>query len=212
MKIEIFSDVACPFCYIGQKHLTTALEQLGRTDDVEIRWRAFQLDPNAGPADGMNAETSLALRKGMPVEQVQQMMENVRQRGAEAGLEMNPAGAIPANTRDAHRLVHLAREHGLEHEMQMRLFQAHFQDGVDVSLHGVLAELAEDVGIPAEEVAALWDGDRFDEEVRFDQQEAGSFGVQGVPFFVIDRKYGLSGAQPVETFKAALSEAFADRN
>lgn len=208
MKIEIWSDIACPFCYIGRRHLELALDNLPFKDDVSIEWRSFQLDPSA-PADGaQKAVEMLASKYGMSKEQAAASQAQVSERAAEVGLEMREDGGFVTNTKDAHRLTHLAAEHGLADELSGALFAAHFGTGSNVGNRDVLRDLAREVGLPAEETEQVLSGDRYAAEVEADQRQAQAFGAQGVPFFVIDRKYGISGAQPVEAFEKALTESW----
>lgn len=208
MKIEIWSDIACPFCYIGRRHLELALDKLPFKDDVTIEWRSFQLDPSA-PADGQQkAVEMLATKYGMSPAEAAANQAQVSERAAEVGLEMRADGGFVTNTRDAHRLTHLAAEHGLADELSTALFAAHFGTGHNVGDHTVLRDLAQEVGLPDDETEQVLGSDRFAAEVEGDQQQAQAFGAQGVPFFVIDRKYGISGAQPVEAFEKALTESW----
>ena len=212
MKIEIWSDIACPFCYIGGRHLELALDDLPFGDEVELEWRSFQLDPTAPVETQESTAAMLARKYGMSVEQARASQQQISERAAAVGLSMNPEGSIPTNTKDAHRLMHLAARHGLAHAMGQRLFKAHFEDRVNVGKHGELKRLGVEVGLPAAEIDALLAGNEFEAEVSADQQLAASFGVRGVPFFVLDRKYAISGAQPVESFRAALKKAWDERS
>ena len=211
MNIEIWSDIACPFCYIGRRHLELALEKLPFGPEVRVQWRSFQLDPQASPAGEQRAVEMLAAKYGMSAEQAAASQAQVSAQAREVGLEMREDGGYVTNTLDAHRLLHLASEHGLQDELKGALFAAHFGQGSNVGDHEVLADLAAEVGLPQDAVSELLSGDRFRNDVANDQQQARDYGVQGVPFFVVDRKYGLSGAQPVETFENALTQAWEER-
>ncbi len=211
MKIEIWSDIACPFCYIGRRHLELALEELPFRDEVSVQWKSFQLDPTASADGGQRAVDMLASKYGMSLEQARASQAQVSARAREVGLDMRADGGLSTNTRDAHRLLHLATEHGLQSELKAALFQAHFADGVNVGDHTVLSSIATGVGLPEEDVSAVLNSDRFAAEVASDQQEGQSLGVQGVPFFVLGRRYGLSGAQPVEVFREALEQAWQEQ-
>lgn len=211
MKIEIWSDIACPFCYIGGRHLELAMENMPFRDEVEIHWRSFQLDPQAEVDQDTDTITMLARKYGMSREQAEANQAQVAERAGQVGLTMSPQGGIPTNTLDAHRLLHLAAGHGLQHALKQRLFRAHFAERVNVGHREVLRGLAAEVGLPAADVDRVLDSQEFALEVAGDQQQAGNFGVRGVPFFVLDRKYGLSGAQPVEVFEQALRESWAER-
>jgi len=211
MKIEIWSDIACPFCYIGRRHLELAAEELPFRDELEVHWRSFQLDPAAEVEQDRDTITMLAEKYGMSREQAAENQRQVAQRAAEVGLEMSETGGIPTNTADAHRLLHLAREHSLADELKVSLFQAHFAGGKNVGQRDVLRELATSVGLPAAEVDQVLDSDRFATDIIAEQQEGQGLGVQGVPFFVLDRKYALSGAQPPEVFRQALTQAWEEK-
>lgn len=211
MKIEIWSDIACPFCYIGGRHLELALEQLDFRDEVQTEWRSFQLDPTAAVENQENVIAMLARKYGMTMEQAAANQRQVAAKAAEVGLEMSEEGGVQTNTLDAHRLLHLAARHDLADELGKRLWHAHFAERRNVGRHDVLRELAIEVGLPADEVEALLSGDGFAAEVAADQAEAARIGVRGVPFFVIDRKYALNGAQPVEAFTQALQQAWDER-
>ncbi len=208
MKIEIWSDIACPFCYIGRRHLELALENLPFRDEVNIEWRSFQLDPSAPATGGQKAIEMLASKYGMSPEQAAANQAQLAERAAEVGLEIRADGGYVTNTKDAHRLTHLAAEHGLADELSVALFAAHFGTGDNVGDHDVLRTLAREVGLPEDETEQVLSSDRYAEEVEADQLQAQRFGAQGVPFFVIDRKYGISGAQPVEAFEKALTESW----
>lgn len=211
MKIEIWSDIACPFCYIGRRHLELALEELPFRDEVSVEWRSFQLDPAASSEGSQRAVEMLASKYGMSLEQARASQAQVSARAREVGLEMRDDGGVSTNTRDAHRLLHLAAEHGLQDELKGALFRAHFAEGVNVGDHAVLSGIATGVGLAGDEVSAVLNSDRFAHEVVSDQQEGQSLGVQGVPFFVLGRRYGLSGAQPVEVFREALEQAWQEQ-
>ncbi|MDR0224679.1 MAG: DsbA family oxidoreductase [Myroides odoratus] len=209
MKVEIWSDVMCPFCYVGKKHFENALAQLPFKDKIEVEWKSFQLDPTL-PVEGASESTLdyLVKRKGMPKEQIEGMMHHLDQSGAAVGIEFRQDIAIPVNTFRAHRLIHLAQSHGKGNEMEEALFFAHFTAGKNVGDLEVLTELATSIGLNKEEVVALLQSDEQTQEVKNDIEEAQALGISGVPFFVVDRKYGISGAQPIDTFAEALTQAY----
>lgn len=208
MKIEVFSDIACPYCYLGMRHLALALEQFEHGGDIEVEWRAFQLDPNA-PADGaLRVSDWLVSHRGLSPDQVAASQAQLRERGAAAGLELDTAGTVVANTRDAHRLILFARPQGLAEAMAQRLFRANFAEHANVADPAVLTRLAVEVGLDETAVRELLAGEELAYEVAADQREAADFGVRGVPFFVLDRRFAVSGAQPVEVFSEALGEAW----
>ncbi|EHQ43352.1 DsbA family oxidoreductase [Myroides odoratus] len=209
MKVEIWSDVMCPFCYVGKKHFENALAQLPFKDKIEVEWKSFQLDPTL-PVEGASESTLdyLVKRKGMPKEQIEGMMHHLDQSGAAVGIEFRQDIAIPVNTFRAHRLIHLAQSHGKGNEMEEALFFAHFTAGKNVGDLEVLTDLATSIGLNKEEVVALLQSDEQTQEVKNDIEEAQALGISGVPFFVVDRKYGISGAQPIDTFAEALTQAY----
>lgn len=208
MKVEIWSDIMCPFCYIGKKHFEKALEQLAFANEIDVEWKGFQLDSSLPvKSSGESTKSYLVKRKGMPESQVEGMFAHLEQAGQKAGIVFRQDISIPVNTFRAHRLVHLAQKEGKGNEMEENLFKAHFTEGKDVGEIEVLSELAMQIGMDREAVASFLAGEGQSEEVQNDIQEAQNLGISGVPFFVIDRKYAVSGAQPVEAFVNALNEA-----
>ncbi|WP_203362085.1 DsbA family oxidoreductase [Bacillus sp. REN10] len=212
MKVEIWSDFVCPFCYIGKRRLEAALKQFPHREEVEIMYKSYELDPNAKPESDEHIYEALAAKYGTSVEQVQQMTENVRHQAAEAGLSFNFDNMKSANTFQAHRLAKYAREQGKEKEMVERLLKAYFTDSMNVNDQAVLVELAKEIGLHQESVQDLFASNRFSEEVRADENLARKLGVQGVPFFVINDKYAISGAQPTEAFLNALQKVWEEES
>ena len=210
MQIEIWSDIACPWCYIGRRRFETALAQFEHRDQVEIIWRSFQLDPNAPREFNGSIYEMLAKKYNMSREKSEAMHAHVTELAAQEGLEYNFDIAHPVNSFDAHRLLHFALHHGVQSEMKERIQRGYFTEGVVVSDHDTLVRLAVDVGLDAEETRAMLASDQYAAEVRADIQRARMFGIQGVPFFAVDEKYGVSGAQPAEVFKQTLERAWAD--
>ena len=212
MKIEIWSDVACPWCFIGKRRFEAALASFPHRDAVDVTWRSYQLDP-ALPEhyDGTELEY-LSSRKGMPAQQVSQMFDHVARQAKGEGLDYHFENVVVANSFTAHRLIHLAAAHGKQDAAKERLLSDHFEHGKDIGSRGYLSSLGADLGLPAGEVEELFTTDKYTDDVRFDFQEARALGISGVPFFVIDRKFGLSGAQPTETFTAALNQAWQEAN
>lgn len=208
MKIEIWSDVLCPWCYIGKRRFETALAQFGHVDEIDVVWRSFQLDPNAPlKYDGTNTER-LMQKYGVSREQSEAMQDNVAMLAAQEGLEYHMAGAKVTNSFDAHRLIHLAAAHDLQDEMKERLLKAHFVESMLISDEDTLVELAIEVGLDAEEVRQMLESDDFAEAVRADQYQAAVYGIRGVPFFLFDAKYGVSGAQTTAVFGRAFQKAW----
>lgn len=209
LKVEIWSDVVCPWCYIGKRRLEAAVASSGVP--VEVTWRSFQLDPTAPRESSEDVATHLGRKYGGGREAGLAMNERVSQIAATDGLEYHLDQAQRANTVDAHRLLHLAAAHGVQDELKERLLRAYFTEGRAIGDHGVLTALATDVGLPAERVEQVLSSEEFADEVRADQEEATALGANGVPFFVVDRRYGISGAQPAEVFEQTLRQAWADR-
>jgi len=211
MRIDIWSDVVCPWCYIGKRRLEQALTESG--EQAEIVWHSFQLDPSATNDDPRDLADRLGEKFGRGREFGVQANDHVTGIAAEVGLDFHLDEAKSANTVDAHRLLHLAREidGDLQSRLKERLLKAYFTDGLPVGDHPTLTKLAIEVGLPEDRVTEVLAGSEYEAEVAADQAQALAYGANGVPFFVIDEKYGVSGAQPVEVFQEALRRANADR-
>ncbi|MGZ4272354.1 MAG: DsbA family oxidoreductase [Solirubrobacteraceae bacterium] len=211
MDIEIWSDIACPWCYVGKRRFEAALAEFEHRDEVTVTWRSFELDPEA-PAEreGDRAE-HLARKYGMSVEQAHQAERQMTETAAGDGLDFRFAIARAGNTFDGHRLVHLAQAHGLQDAMKERLLRAYFAEGELISDHAALARLAEEVGLPADEVRETLRGDGYAAEVREDERTAHSFGISAVPTFVVDRRLGASGAHPPEALLSLLRQGWESR-
>jgi predicted DsbA family dithiol-disulfide isomerase len=209
MQVEIWSDIVCPWCYLGKRNFEEALQQFGHRDDVDVVYRSFELDP-AAPADTTTPTVELLASKyGMTPDQAQAAQRQMEQRAAQVGLTFRMDDLRSGNTRDAHRLLQLARERGRQPELVERLHRAYFTEQDSVFDRAALARLAADVGLDPAEVAAVLDSDQFGADVTADEQTAQALGATGVPFFVIDRRYGISGAQPAEVIGQALNQAWA---
>jgi len=208
MRVEIWSDVVCPWCYVGKRNFEAALAQFEHRDHVEVVWRAFELDPSAPAERQGDYATHLARKYGMGVGQAQQMIETMTATGAAAGAVLDFAKARPGNTFDAHRLLHLAGERGLQGALKERLLQATFAEGEPIGDRGALLRLAVDVGLEEAEVAALLESDAYASEVREEESLAFDLGISAVPFFVIDRTFGVPGAQPPDVLLQALRRAW----
>ena len=210
LRVEIWSDVACPWCYIGRRRFADALADFPHREHVEVRWRSYQLAPEAPVGSEETEAQMLARTKELPLDAVDEMFAHVTEVGAGVGLAYRFDTVRPANTFDAHRLVHLARRQGddLADAMVEVLMSAHFERGLAVDDREVLVALAADVGLDPDAVrASLVSGDGAD-EVFADLEEGRVVRVSGVPFFVLDRRYGVSGAQPTELFAEALERAW----
>ncbi len=207
MLLEIWSDVACPYCYIGKRHLETALESFPQADEVTVRWRSFQLAPDAPrQIEGTQLE-HLARKYGRTLEEAAQMQDNMTQMAAESGVEMQLDRVQLTNTYDAHRLLQYAHTAGQQDAMKERLLRAYFVEGEHLGEHATLTRLATEAGLPQDRVAHVLASDDFGAEVRRDNEQAQEFGLQGVPAFVLDRRFGLTGAQPPEVIAQGLQRA-----
>ncbi|MCW2786441.1 MAG: DsbA family oxidoreductase [Marmoricola sp.] len=211
MRIEIWSDVVCPWCYIGKRRLETALSTFEHP--VEVVWRSFQLDPAAPVVPVESVAESLGRKYGGGPEAGKAMIDRVEAVAAEEGLLFRHHAALRANTVDAHRVLHLALETGgpeLQGRLKEALLSAYFVGTENVADHATLTRLAAGVGLDAERVAQVLAGAEYADAVEADAREAAALGATGVPFYVIDRKYGISGAQPAEVFTDVLEKAWAD--
>lgn len=212
MKIEIWSDVMCPFCYIGKRHLEKAMELLPFKNEIQIEWKSYLLNPDYHNTHNESLFEYLANNKGMSIDQAKQLTNSVSEMAKNVGLELDFTKSIPANSFNAHRLLQLAKTKNLQDEAEEALFYAHFVAGKDVAKNEVLLAIGEKIGLSASDVEKVLQSDDFNHQVRYDVYESQQIGVRGVPFFLLDGKYGLSGAQPVETFVAAINQAFNDKS
>lgn len=206
MKIEIWSDYVCPFCYIGKRRLEEALEVTGLTDKVEVVFKAYELDPNSPRSSEMTMHEALSKKYNMSLEEAVNMTNNISEQAKTVGLDYDFENMKPGNTFDAHRLVKLAETENLGGVVAESLLRANFIDAKEVGKIEVLLQIAVDAGISQERAKEMLESDEFAEDVKADITEARQVGVQGVPFFVINRKYAISGAQPAETFGEALQK------
>ncbi|MGG3466808.1 DsbA family oxidoreductase [Neobacillus pocheonensis] len=213
MKIEVWSDYVCPFCYIGKRRLEEAIAQFPNKDHVEVEFKSFELDPNSPKNIGQNIHEVLAKKYGMSIEQAKQANQNVGQQAATVGLTFNFDEMKPTNTFDAHRLAKFAKTKGKEAAVSEKLLQAYFTDSKHIGEHETLADIAESAGLERQEVMnILADKNAFAQDVRFDESLAQQYGVRGVPYFVLNQKYAISGAQPIETFKGALQKVWEEES
>lgn len=210
MKVDIWSDVACPWCFIGKRRFEAGLRDFAHADDVEITWHSYQLDPSLPEHYDGSEVDYLAERKGMPREQVRQMFGHVAQQAESVGLHYDFDKLVVANSLRAHHLLHVAARHGVADAVKEELLSAHFEHGIDIGAAEELVAIGARHGLDAAEVRAALDDPRIRSEVEHDFAQARAYGIQGVPFFVLDGKYGVSGAQPAQTFTAALDQAWAD--
>jgi predicted DsbA family dithiol-disulfide isomerase len=210
MNIEIWSDIACPWCYIGKRRFESALGRFEHADEVEVQWRSFELDPTAPERRPEGVVEHLAAKYGQTPAAAGAMLTNIEQVAAGEGLEFHMEDTAGGNTFDAHRLLHLARERGRQDELKEALLRAYFTDGRPVADRSALADAAVNAGLDRAEVEAVLDGKDYAEAVRDDEEQAYALGISAVPFFVLDRKYGVAGAQPAEVLLDALRRAWAD--
>lgn len=208
MKVSIWSDVRCPFCYIGKRKFEKALEAFSDKDKVEVIWRSFELDPDLETRTDVNVVDYIAAIKGMSKEQAEEMHDHVSRVAGEVALEFHFDRAVLANSFNAHRLIQLAKSYGLGNEMEEQLFQAHFTDGKNIDDHEVLVQAGVAVGIDEKEVKDMLSSGAFAEAVRRDEEEAHAIGVRGVPFFVFNDRYAVSGAQSPDVFLQALHQSW----
>ena len=209
MKVEIWSDIACPWCAIGRRRFEAALADFDGRDEVSVRWRSFELDPRAPRVREGSLTDTLVGKYGVSRERADGMQRSITETAAVDGLEFRFDLARGGNTFDAHRLLHLAADRGLQPAVQDRLFTAYFREGEPIGDPEALRRVMAGTGLDDDEVRTVLDGDAYGDAVRADQELARRLGITAVPFFVLDDRYGVSGAQPVAVFKEALATATA---
>ncbi len=210
MKVEIWSDVVCPWCWIGKRRFEEALAGFPHREQVEVVWRSFELDSSAPAELPHGVAEHLAGKYGVSRREAEAMIDRMTQNAAQDGLDFRFDIARSGNTFDAHRLLHLAAERGRQGELKERLFAAYLSQGRPIGDHGTLLAVATEAGLDAAEVRDVLESERYAEAVRADEAEAAAVGISGVPFFVVDRKYGVSGAQPAELLRQVLDRAWAE--
>jgi predicted DsbA family dithiol-disulfide isomerase len=210
MKVEIWSDVVCPWCYIGKRRFEGALADFEHRDDVDVTWHSFELDPSAPASTVGDPAERLAAKYGMSRADAEAAQTRMTSTAAAEGLDFHLDLARSGNTFDAHRLLHLAQSAGKQGELKERLMAAYFTEGDAIGEPDVLVRLATEVGLDEADVREVLASDAYAAEVRRDEQDARQIGITGVPFFVVDRAYGISGAQPSELILSALRKAWAD--
>ena len=210
MKIEIWSDIMCPFCYIGKRKFEHALEQFEKNNPIIIEWKSFQLMPGLKTDPVRKSDEFLAEEKGVTIDHARAMNAHASQMAKDVGLVFDFDKAIPANTFNAHRLIHMAKAHGKQHEAEEVLFRSYFTDGQNLDDIETLTSIVEYILLNANDVRAALKSDKFADDVRNDIYEAQQIGVRGVPFFVFDRKYAVSGAQPSDVFIQVLDKSFSE--
>lgn len=208
MTIDIWSDVRCPFCYIGKHHFEAALDEFEHKEKVQINWHSFQLDPNLETQPELSTMDYFVRTKNVSEEQAREMFQNVEKMAAEAGLEMDPNSSVVANSFKAHLLIQLAKEKGRANELEEELFKAHFSEAKNIDDKETLLEIAVAAGLEKEAAEQALDSDDLAYAVKQDEMLAQQIGVRGVPFFVFENKYGVSGAQPSATFLEVLEKVW----
>jgi predicted DsbA family dithiol-disulfide isomerase len=208
MKVEIWSDVVCPFCYIGKRKFENALKDFAHRGEVEVVWRSFELTPNFEPIPGESIHESLAKKKGVSAAEGRKMNDYMTNAAKEVGLQYDFDRAIPSNTFLAHQLIHLGAHHGQQDATKERLFQAYYTEGQNIGDLETLVKLGTEVGLDATEVREALTAGTYAEAVRYDEYQAQQINVRGVPFFVFEDKYAVSGAQPTELFAEVLEKVW----
>ena len=208
MKVEIWSDVVCPFCYIGKRKFENALKDFAHRDEVEVVWHSFELTPDFQPIPGESIHESLAKKKGVSVEEGKAMNDYMTKAAQEVGLNYDFDRTIPANTFLAHQLIHLGTHHGRQDATKERLMAAYYLEGQNVGDLDTLVKLGTEVGLDAAESRAALTAGTYAEAVRLDEYQAQQINVRGVPFFVFEDKYAVSGAQPSELFTEVLEKVW----
>lgn len=210
MQVEIWSDPVCPWCYLGKRRFERALESFDHRDEITVVYRSFELDPSAPPGVTTPTVERLAGKYGMTAGQAGEAQRQMEQRAAQDGLEFRMDGLRSGNTRDAHRLLHLAKAHGVQAELAERLHHAYFTEQASIFDHSSLTELAVEAGLDRDDVIRVLASQEYGDAVDTDEAMAQALGVNGVPLFVIDRRYGISGAQPPEVIAQVLDQAWAE--
>ncbi|HLI58912.1 MAG TPA: DsbA family oxidoreductase [Solirubrobacteraceae bacterium] len=211
MQIEIWSDIACPWCYVGKRRFEAALARFGHADETTVTWRSFELDPGAPAERAGEGAAHLAEKYGMTLEEARASQAGLAATAAGEGIEMRFDIQRMGRTFDAHRLVHLGAAHGIQDAVKERMMRAYFTEGALMSDHEALVALAGEAGLDADEARATLRSDRFADAVRADERDAARLGISAVPTFVADRTIGVSGAQPAEQLLAFLREAWSRR-
>ncbi|WP_407569957.1 DsbA family oxidoreductase [Deinococcus altitudinis] len=210
VTVDIWSDIACPWCFIGKRRFEAALEQFPQAGQVDVVWHSFELDPSAPASNPVSMRDGLALKYGTDTARAQGMLDTMTQTAAEEGLEYHFDQTRLTNTFQAHQVIHLAAQHGLQGEMKERFLKAYMSEGAHLGDPEVLVSLAAEVGLDGGEVRAALENQTYAQAVRQDEAQAQAYGIQGVPFFVLGGKYGVSGAQSPETLLGALGQVWSE--
>jgi len=208
MKIEIWSDVVCPFCYLGKHKFENALAQFAGSDNIEVEWKSFQLNPGLVTDTTISIHQYLAEVKGYPVEQALKMNERFSVSGKVFGLEYNFDKIIVANSYMAQNLIHFAKNQGKQNEIEERLFEAYFTEGKNIDDVSILVLLASEIGLNVEGLEQALENKAYDKQVQKDIDEASQLGIHGVPFFVFNGKYAVNGAQETSVFLDTLKKSY----
>ncbi|UJF34049.1 DsbA family oxidoreductase [Paenibacillus hexagrammi] len=212
MLVEIWSDVMCPFCYIGKRRFEAGLRQFAHQEQVEVVYRSFELDPGAPRESEVDVHGMLAAKYGMSREEAIAMNEQVGSQAAEEGLTYRFDTMVLTNTFDAHRLIRFAASSGKSAEVAELLFRAYFTESRHIGDYSVLASIAEEAGLDRQAAAAMLESGQYGDEVRADEKQGEKLGIRGVPFYVVNRKYGISGAQPSQVFLDVLEKAWSEKH
>ncbi|MBP6576878.1 MAG: DsbA family oxidoreductase [Chryseobacterium sp.] len=210
MKVDIWSDTRCPFCFIGKRNFEKALQEFSQNDKIEVNWHSFQLDPNMKTDLTKNHYEYLSEVKGFPMAQIMQMHENLIQSGKNAGIDFNFDDVKVSNSFKSQMLVQLAKEKGKATEMEELLFEAYFKSGKDIDDVEVLSEIGNKIGFSNEEIQNAVNFEQLSDLVNNDISEASNLGIRGVPFFVFNQKYAISGAQPTHLFSEVLEKSWSE--
>lgn len=212
MKIEIWSDIMCPFCYIGKRKLERALQKFEHREKAAISWHSYMLQPGLKYEKGKKIYDFLAESKGMHYDHAVAMTQQVAEMAKEVGLDFNFDKIVVANSFDAHRLTHFAKKHSLQDKAEEKLFEAYFVEGKNIGDYAVLQEIGVEVGLDAQKVKQMLDSGDYTSAVNADVNEAQKLSIRGVPFFIFNRKWGLSGAQPEDVFLEVLEKAYEEEH
>src|SRR5665213_2949064 len=208
MQVDIWSDVRCPFCYIGKRKFEAALNKFMHKDQVKVSWHSFELDPGLETQTGLNVYDYFVEHKGVSREQAEKLHRQVTGTAAEVGLEFNFDRAVVANSFNAHRLIQFAKTKGLGDQAEEQLFEAYFTDGKNIDAKETLIQIGDSIGLESEKVSELLSSDTYSQEVEQDELQAREIGINGVPFFIFNNQYAVSGAQPPEIFANVLDKSF----
>ena len=211
IKVDIWSDIACPWCYIGKRRFEAALAGFPQRDQVDVIWHSFELNPSAALVNPLHARENLAAKYGKTLEDAKKMIDHMTRTAADEGLNFHFDTLKLTNTFQGHQVIHLAAEHGLQDAMKERLLRAYLSEGENLGSVDTLVRLAEDVGLDGGEVRTALERQTHAQAVRSDEAQAQAYGISGVPFFVLNGKYGVSGAQPPEVFLSALEQVWQEQ-